>query len=68
MTNKQSCVIIKIQKGKEIKTMRLIRYYIVNKTAGKAIDTDCRKANLEACLQGLVDKENYTIASKWMSI
>ena len=48
--------------------MRLIRYYIVNKTTGKAIDTDCRKADLEARLQGLADKENYTIASKWMSI
>jgi len=48
--------------------MRLIRYYIVNKTTGKAIDTDCRKANLETRLENLTDKENYTIASKWLSI
>lgn len=48
--------------------MRLIRYFIINKTTGKAIDTDCRRANLEARLQGLADKENYTITNKWLSI
>jgi hypothetical protein len=48
--------------------MRLIRYFIVNKTTGKAIDTDCRKEKLEARLEAMTDKENYAIAYKWMSI
>ena len=48
--------------------MRLIRYYIVNKNTGKAIDTDCRRANIEGRLAQMADKDNYIIASKWLSI
>ena len=48
--------------------MRLIRYFIVNKNTGKAVDTDCRRANLESRLAQMADKDNYIIAHKWMSI
>lgn len=48
--------------------MRTIRYYIVNKNTGKAIDTDCRESNIKARLAQMADKENYTIKYKWLSI
>lgn len=48
--------------------MRIIRYFIVNKNTGKAVDTDCRKTNLENRLAQMADKDNYIISYKWMSI
>ena len=48
--------------------MRLIRYYIVNKNTGKAVDTDCRRANIENRLAQMADKEDHIITYKWMSI
>lgn len=48
--------------------MRLIRYFIINKETKTAIYTECRRDKAQAFLNGLADKENYTIASKWMSI
>ena len=74
MTNKASCAIIKIQreaqtsKRKELKTMRTIRYYIINKETGKAIYTDCCESKCKAFLATLANKENFAIGYKWLSI
>ena len=48
--------------------MRTIRYYVINKTTGKAIYTDCRHSSCRAFLTTLEDKENYAIGYKWLSI
>ena len=48
--------------------MRTIRYYVINKTTKQAVYTECRKDRAEAFLNGLLDKENYTIGRKWLSI
>ena len=48
--------------------MRTIRYYVVNKNTHQAIYTECRKDKAQAFLNGLADKENYTIGYKWLSI
>lgn len=48
--------------------MRGIRYYVINKNTNKAVYTECREDRAKAFLNGLVDKENYTIGYKWLSI
>ena len=48
--------------------MRAMRYYVIEKNTRKAIYTECRKDRAEAFLNGLVNKENYTIGYKWLSI
>ena len=56
------------RKRKELKIMRTIRYYVVNKNTGKAIYTNCRHSSCRAFLTTLTDSENYTIGYKWLSI
>ena len=48
--------------------MRTIRYYVVNKNTRKAVYAESRKDRAEAFLTGLVDKENYIICYKWLSL
>ena len=48
--------------------MRTIRYYVIEKNTRKAIYTECRRDRVESFLNGLINKENYTIGYKWLSL
>ena len=48
--------------------MRAIRYYIVDKNTNKAVYTNCRRKACEEILAKMVDKENFAIGYKWLSI
>ena len=48
--------------------MRTIRYYVINKTTGKAIYTNCNNAKCIAFLNALENEEEYAIGHKWLSI
>ena len=48
--------------------MRMIRYFVINKTTGKRLYTHCYRSECENFMNALENKENYTIGYKWMSI
>ena len=48
--------------------MRTIRYYVINKSTGKAIFTHCSERACKAYLESLQGAENYGIGYKWLSI
>lgn len=48
--------------------MRTIRHYVINKTTGKAIYTNCNKNKCIDFINGLDNKDNYTVGYKWLSI
>ena len=48
--------------------MRTIRHYVINKTTGKAIYTDCDRNKCIAFISKCTDKDNYIIGYKWLSI
>lgn len=48
--------------------MRMMRYYVIHKGTKKVVYTECRGDRAQAFLNGLFDKENYTIGYKWLSI
>ena len=48
--------------------MRIIRYYIVNKTTNKAVFTHCKESECKAKLATMENKEDCFIGYKWLSI
>lgn len=48
--------------------MRTIHYYVVNKETKKAVYANCREAKCREFKESLVDKENYRITYRWVSI
>lgn len=48
--------------------MRLIHYYIINKTTGKAVCVNCYRSKAEAIIAEKADPENWAIGYKWVSI
>lgn len=48
--------------------MRMIRYYVVNKSTGKGIYTHWSERECKKFLETLADKENYAIGYKWLSL
>jgi hypothetical protein len=58
----------KFQTQKENNTMRIMRYYIVNKTTNKAIYTYHNEAACICFRAKLENPENFAIVNKWLSI
>lgn len=48
--------------------MRLVNYYIINKTTGKEENKGCHRAKAEMAIASKADKENWVIAMKWLNI
>lgn len=48
--------------------MRTIHYYVINKTTGKKVYTNCRHSKAQEHLATLEDKDNHYIGYKWLSI
>jgi hypothetical protein len=48
--------------------MRMIRYYVVNKSTRKAIYTHWSERDCKKFLEALENKEDYCIGYKWLSI
>lgn len=48
--------------------MRLIHYYVMHKETRKIVHTNWDKAKCQAILDTMLDKDNYGIAYKWVSI
>ena len=48
--------------------MRLVHYYIINKTTGEKENKGCYRAKAEEAIASKADKENWAIAMKWLSI
>lgn len=48
--------------------MRIMRYYIINKTTFVPIFTSTNRAAAESVLAAMADKDSYTISHKWLSI
>ena len=75
LTNYPLCGIINTERGKENptkpereKTMRMMRYYVVNKETKEVIYANCRKDKCEAHLAEMDNAENFVIGYKWLSI
>ena len=48
--------------------MRVVHYYVVNKSTGKATGVGCYRYKAEAIIAEKADPENWAIAHKWLSI
>ena len=55
-------------KIKEIKIMRLIHYYVINKETNKATNVGWNRAKAEEIIAAKADPENWVIGYKWRSI
>lgn len=75
LTRAPLCGIMYTERGKENptkpereKTMRTIRYSVINKETKKAIYTNCNRAKCEEYLAKMDNAENFAIGYKWLSI
>jgi hypothetical protein len=75
LTNDSKYDIIYTERGKENptkpereKTMRMMRYYVVNKETKEVVYANCRKDKCEAHLAEMNNAENFAIGYKWLSI
>ena len=48
--------------------MRLIHYYVVNKSTGKAENVGCYRYKAEELIANKTDPNNWAIGYKWVSI
>ena len=48
--------------------MRIIRYYVVNKSTREEIFTHCKQSACEHFMAQLANAEEYAIGYKWLSI
>ena len=48
--------------------MRLVHYYVINKTTGKATNVGCYRSKAQAIIAEKADPENWVIGMKWRSI
>ena len=60
--------IIKVQKTKEIKIMRLVHYGVFNKETNNRVFTHCRKTKAEEFIAKQANPEKFEIRYKWVSI
>lgn len=48
--------------------MRIIRYYVINKTTKKAVYTHHNEKQCRDYLANMADCDSYTVGHKWLSI
>lgn len=48
--------------------MRIVHYYVINKTTGKKVFVNCSHIKVQEYLATLADKGNHYIGYKWLSI
>ena len=48
--------------------MRMIRYFVINKTTREPIYTHYKEAECRKHLEAMENKDQFTIGYKWMSI
>ena len=48
--------------------MRIMRYYVINKTTKKAVYTHHSEKQCKDYLANMADRDNYAVGHKWLSI
>lgn len=48
--------------------MRMMRYYVINKTTKKAVYTHYSEKQCRDYLANMADRNNYAVGHKWLSI